>query len=237
MELRPEDDTRWLTVYDISGDGGGTFTLLDSVELGNASIGCRPRVDGKHRVYLPCRRAGVRRFRWEGDRLSAMDPLACVENARSPAVNTEDAVYVSDYSASSSVCLVSVSTDTAIKQLGRPEQAGNATPYHVSVLGDTILICYGSNILVTYHSESPSAGEVLQTPEGLEWVFSITTDGYSSFLVTDYDSGVYVLDTAGNLSHRIQPDTDNGYLQECAVVQSQLWLGYRWGATAVMSSQ
>lgn len=102
-----------------------------------------------------------------------------------------------------------------------------------------MLVCYRPNTLVIYRSDRPSRGQVLQTPEGLKNVSSITTDGHLSFIVTDeWNKSLYVLDRAGNLRHRIQPDTrtDSGSLQDCAVVQSQLCLGYA-GCITVMSSQ
>ncbi len=112
----------------------------------------------------------------------------------------------------------------------------------MSVLGETVLVSYGDNTLVAYLSDSPTPDQVLQTPEGLRYMSSITTDGHSSFLMTDSKTGVYVLVRKGNLRHRIEPDTSTDHtdglgLQDCAVVQSQLWLGLRLRSIAVMSSQ
>ncbi len=224
--------TSWLAVYDISSTGDGNLPLLDRVGVRGADWDCHPRVDSSHRVYVPCGRGGVRVFRWEGGRLlPARTPLVCVAKARILAVNAFDSLYVVG---SDTISLVNVSTDAVIRQLDRPDQVGYDRPYYVSVLGETALVCYGDNTLVTYHSDNPSPGQVLQTPPGLGYVYSITTDGHSSFLVTDSDS-VFVLDATGDLRHRVQPGIHSGPLYDCAVVQPHLWLGYYEGPIAMMS--
>ena len=114
-------------------------------------------------------------------------------------------MFVGDWH-TESVCLVNVSTDTVIRKLEGPAEAVDypstdpviglvkkRLPCDISLLGQTVLVCYGHNTLVTYRSDSPTSGRVLQTPEGLQRVRSITTDSYSSsFLVTDHHA-VYVL--------------------------------------------
>ncbi len=243
VEENTEDYKIKLAMYDISGAGGANLILLDSVQLRGRGWQY-PRVDqhGLGLVYVPCREAGTRIFRCEGSRLvSARDPLTCVERARSLAVYTEDTVYICDRT-SNTVCLVSVSTDTVVSRLEKPEQVGGYTPDHVSVLGETILVCYGKNTLVAFHSDSPTLGQVLQTPEGLVDVSSISTDGHSRFLVTCHTpKSVYVLDISGDVQDIIQPNLsdlpDDVTLQDCAVAQSQLWVQYYWGHIVVMSPQ
>ncbi len=223
----------WLTVYDISESEDGSLSLIDKVELGVVSVSCRPRVDSSHRVYVPCGRSGIRVFRCQDGRLlPARDPLICVGNAVNVCVNTADTVFVCDTD-TWSVCLVNVSTDTVIWWPERPEQLRGYL-YHVSVLGQTILVCY-DNTLVTYRSDSPTPGRVLQTPGGLGGVISITTDSHSSnFLVTD-EHAVYAL-SDNFIWHRIY--TADRLLQDCAVVQSQIWLGYYDdGDIAVLTSR
>ncbi len=230
-----------LAVYDISRAGDESPRLLDKMEVGAVSPFCRPRVDRhSHRVYVQCYAAGVQIFRLENNQLLPVGKLGCVKDVVSVAVNTADTVFVCDRD-TKSVCLVSVSADTVIMQLETPEQVQGERPRRVAVLGETILVCYGDNILVAYNRNSPTTGQVLQTPEGLQLVYSITTDNYSSFLITDYSSAaLFVLDDRGYLHHRIIPDagaaTDNSRLLDCAVVQSQLWLGYEGVSIVVMSS-
>ncbi len=225
--------TFWLTAYDMGDTIDGSLSLIDKVEVGSVPWDCCPRVDSSHRVYVPCGRSGVRIFCcMDGGLLPARDPLRCVRDACSVCFNMADTVFVCDMD-TGSVCLVNVFSDTVIRQLERPEQA-QGYPNHMSVLGQTVLVCYGYNTLVTYHSDSPTPGRLLQTPEGLGWVMSITTDCQSSsFLVTDEHS-VFVLDDK-LLWHRIY--TGDRGLMDCAAVQSQLWLGYNTGDIAVLISQ
>ena len=225
--------TKWLTLYDISSAEDGSFTLLDKVEMGTDLYIARPRVDYSHRVYVPCGNYGVRVFRCQGGRLlPARDTLKCVGFARSVCVNTADTVFVCDWR-TESVCLVSVSSDTVIRRLERPAQV-LGLPYYVSVLGQTVLVCYYDNTLVTYRSDSPTPGQVLQKPEGLETVTSITTDAHSSIFIVTGDRSVFVLDDK-LIWHRIY--TGEYHIRDGSMVQSQLWLGYYGGEIAVLTSQ
>ena len=231
VERQLGDNSYWLAVYDMRSAKDGSLILLDKVEVGYVYSGCCPRVDSSHRVYVPCGWSGVRLFCYQGGRLlPAREPLRCVRGA--VAVSTADTVSVCVADAES-VCLVNASSDTTIRRLSRPAQV-QGWPYHMSVLEQTVLVCYDDNTLVTYHSDSPTTGEVLQTPEMLGKVSSITTDSNSSsYLITDYRT-VYVLDNK-RLWHRIWECS--GALQSCAVVRSQLWLGYEYGDLAVLTSR
>lgn len=210
----------WLAVYETDATEDGSLRLLGSAWVGDVPTDCRPRVDSFHRVYVPCHTAGVRVFHYQnGSLLPAREPLRCVWTAISIAVNTLDTVYVCNWEPIS-VCVVSVSADTVIRQLERPAQV--PAPRHIAVLGETALVCYGDNTLVLYDSNSLTSDQVLRTPEGLEEVTSVTTDSFSSsFLVTDRRA-VFVLDDKG-LWHRIY--TGDYGLVDCVVAQSQLWLG------------
>ncbi len=237
----------WLRVYDISGADDSCFNLLDKAEVNHVLWYGRPRVDSSHRVYVPCETSGVRVFHCqEGRLLPARDPLRCVRNACSICVHTADTVFVCDRF---TVHLVNVSTDTVIRQLETPAQVLGDPPHHVSVLGQTVLVCYGINTLVIYRSDSPIPGRVLQTPEGLSFVSSIITDSHSSsFLVTDSQS-VFVLDFnlfwhrivykgAGIKGLLLEDEHRRAAIADCAVVQSQLWLGYGIiGIIDVLTSQ
>ena len=234
VEERLKNETYCLAVYDIGGAENGSLSLLDTVLVRNVRLKyCRPSIDGSHQVYVPCQESGVRVFRYQDGRLLPVrDPLKCVKDAWSICVNTADTVFVGDWN-TKPVCLVNASKDTVIRRLERPIQVW-ATPYHVSVVGDTVLVCYGDNTLVTYRRDSSTPGQVLQTPEGVKEVTSITTDSHSSsFIITDNHS-VFVLDEKF-LWHRVY--TGAGGLVVCIVVQSQLWLGYRNGKIAVLTSQ
>ncbi len=223
-----------LRVYREEDDG---LKLLDRTELEveDLFISCCPRVDNLHRVYVPCS-PGVRIFRCRFAHLQEdRDPLKCVPRAVSVAVNTVDTLFVCD-KGTKSVCLVSVSADRVIRRLETPAQLGRYTPEQVAVLGATVLVCYSVNTLVIYRTDSPSPGQRLTIADGPIEVSSITTDGHSSFLVMDWRvRKVFVLDNEGKLRCRIPVLA--GWLQDCAVSQSQLWVGCRGGSIDVMSSQ
>ncbi len=240
VEERKKDHTFWLTLYYLNGAERPNIRSIYKVKVADASWWCHPRVDSSNRVYVPCGRSGVSIFHCQNGRLlPARDPLTCVGNVISICVNTADTVFVGNID-TDSVCLVSVSADKVIRRLGKPAQV-KGNPKHMSVLGQKALVCYGLNTLVTYRSDSPTPGQVLQTPEGVELVSSIITDSHSSsFLVTDHTGSVYVLNDKF-LWHRIYTD-DRAILpglglQDCAVVQSQLWLGYAERGLAVLKSQ
>ncbi len=152
--------------------------------------------------------------------LSVREPLRCLGSAGSVAVDTADRLLACDMD-NNSACVVSVSKDTVIRQLQKPAEI-QASPNYISVLGETILVCYYRNTLVTYHRHSLIPGRMLETPEGLDYVSSITTDHHSSFLVTGGKQGLFVLDYRGNLRLKIHRSEGP---RDCAVVQSELWLG------------
>ncbi len=227
-----------LSMYESNGQGG-TLSLLDSILLGERCF--RPRADRQsHKVYIPCGKNGVKIFRCVESRLMTVGTLGCVRRAVDVAVMSVDSICVCDWE-HYRVCIVNVRTDTVIRRLYRPAPAIRR-PYYVSALGKTILVCYhdygGRDTMVTYRSDSQTFDRLLRIPDGLHFVSSITTDGHSSFLVTDWDSdSVFVLDKSGTLRHRIQPCTDSRRLLDCAVVQSQLWLWDGTGNIVVMASQ
>ncbi len=226
--------TDCLAVYDINIAKNGSPILLDEVEVIKESYwGSYPSVDSSHRVYVPCGESGVSVFSYQNT-ISRLipDPLTCVRHASCICANTADTVFVGVWD-TKSIYLVDVSTDTVIRQLERPAQVRGSAHY-ISVLGQTVLVCCTDNSLVTYRSDSQAPGTVLHTPRRLGRVTSITTDSHSSsFLITD-ERSVYALDDK-LLWHRIY--VGRGKLRDCAVVESQLWLGYEDGVIAVLSSQ
>ncbi len=242
VEPQPPVQRHLLTMYSINGDGDLSLSLMSSVELRDVEMICHPRVDNAHQVYVPCWTAGiVTIFRYEGGRLQpARDPLTCVEAPTCLSFDAAGTLYVCD-NASKFVCLVNVSTNTVIRRLDKPALVGDYKPRRLSVLGRVVLVCYGANTLVIHNVDSPTPGQVLHTPEGLREVSSITTGGHSNFVVTGKWPGshyVYVLDRAGHLLYKVRPHGErvSGYV-DCAVVQSQLWLGYTNGYIAVMTPQ
>ncbi len=228
-----------LFMYDISKPRTRRIPVLDKVihqtRPGVVDAVGPPRIDRQSkRIYVPCGESGVMILRLEKARFVARQ-LKCVTRAVSVAAHTLDTIFVCD-SSESSVKVVSKVGDTVIRRLKSPAETRHETPWHVAVLNTTVLVCYGKNTLVKYATDVPTAGELLGTPAGLISVSSITTDGHSSFLVTDSDGdSVFILDEQGNLRHRIR--TGTGDVQDCAVVGSQLWLGYRYGEISVMASE
>ncbi len=238
VERQLPEDTYWLVVYDISRAAAmdDSPRSLDKVRVRDMSKYYQPRVDSRsHQVYVPCMESGVRMFRCQGDRiLPGNRRIRCVKKPTTVAVNTAGNIYVCD-DASGSVYLVSVSEDRVINQLHRPAHVHlHECANHVSVFSETILVCYGNNKLVTYSHDSQVPTQLLKTPEGLGEVSSINTDGHTSFLLTDLENdSLFVLDRAGNFSHRLQLDV--GVPRCCAVVQSQIWLGVDDRSIAVIS--
>ncbi len=237
------DNTYWLFAYEINRnrDCRLALTLLDSVVVEGVSKNkhCHPRVDSSsHRVYVPCMEFGVMIFHLKGDRLqSARSPLRCVETPGSVAVNTAKSIYVCDY-VKGSVYLVNVSKDTVIRELQSPSQI-HGPDYMlkpmVSVLLDTAMVCYGYNTLVSDSSDNRTSSRVFETSL-MGNVTSVTSDNDSNFFVTDDYNGVHVLSRAGRLRQTMQPCTELGWLRDCAVVHSQLWLAYGGGFVAIVSS-
>ncbi len=249
-ESRPE---QFLTVYGISEAGAGRSRPLDSVGIPYTDFRVpfyysRPRVDSSHRVFVPCGDAGVGVFRCTFDRLEPADWLRCVRCAMSVAVSTGDCVYVYD-GARQSVCLVHVPTDTVIRELDRPGDFSHrgywSSPTCLCVLGETVLVSYAGT-LVVYHNDSSTPDAVVTTPAERENVTSITTDGHSRFFCTvDVDSVVYmyILDRAGRIHRKmniedtfphISRDFGNMRLVDCAMVQSQLCLGFEDGSIVLI---
>ncbi len=237
VEERAEgrSSSSWLCLYE-RRPGKEPLRLLDSVELGKLMYGVRPRVDMQtHDVYVLCEGQGVKVFRCEGGHLVIVKTLTCVKYVVSVAVNARDSIYVCDKDIEDAVLLVNVGTDKIVDRLQKPPQAGGGRPRRVAVLAESVLVCYGRNTVVLYSKGDSVPARILQQGSGLgPKVSSIATDGHSSFLLTDWDT-VSVLDDRGNLYHRHR-HTER--LLDCAVVNSQLWLGcYDPGSVVVLTSQ
>ena len=243
VEYRRTKRVEWLTVYGIRESECGIFSLLDDVKLDTRKnkyfIRPRPCVDSLHRVYVACGTPGVMIFHYQdGSLLPARKPLRCVKRVSTVCPNTSDTVFAYDED-TQSIYLVSVSTDTVIRQLQEPADEWGY-PRNMSLLGQTLIVQYHDfdrrlDTLVTYHSDRLTPTQVLQTPEGLPAVRCITTDRHSSSIIVVAGHFVFAVDDKF-LWHRIYRHANT--LRDCAVVQSQLWLvDYESDDIIVLSSQ
>ncbi len=231
------EERLWLTVYDMSRP----ISLLDVAELwkdvGDSYVlWGHPRVDRISRyIYVPCGRAGIQVFSCEDDGLRRVFTLTCVSCSTNVAVVSIDRLAVCDRD-SGYVCLVNVGTNRVITSLQKPAQVTNGAAEYVSVLGETGIVCYGENTLMTFKCRGDSLilGEVLQSRQERRTVTSITTDGVSNFVITDWFGSVFVLNDK-LLIHKIDPLIPRA--QDCAVFQSELWVGDRDGVITVLKSQ
>ncbi len=233
VQIREKALNARLCLYQI---GAEIMTLLDNAEVEGVYLTrCQPEVDRQtHRVYVPSSLRGVSVFSCEDSLLRKVKMLTCVKFAASVAVKSSDYVFVIDWN-SKSVCLVHVSKNSIIMKLQAPTQMKDIEPIHLTAMGSTLLVQFGDNCLVLYRNDDPHPTRVLQSPEAR--VISITTDCHSSFLATDNRSrSVFVLDDKGKLRHRIHADWERD-LVGCAVVQEQLWLGYKGNTIDILASQ
>ncbi len=216
------------------------LSLLDEVELrkdfgSSYVLWGQPRVDRLSRyIYVPCGKAGIQVFSCEDDGLTRVLTLKCVPCPTNVAVVSIDRLVVYDR-ASGCICLVNLATGSVITSLHRPAQVKHGAAVYLSVLGETGLVCYGENTLVTFKCRGDNLipGEVLQPRQERWTVTSITTDGHSSFVITDWFGSMLFLNDK-LLSHKIDPSIFRS--KDCAVVQSELWVGDRSGVITVLKS-
>ncbi len=230
-----------LCVYNIIPESTN-LTLLDSVAL-NGSY-CHLHADSYSRsVYVPRVNGGVGIFCLKDDRLVNVRTLMCVPNTRGVAVSSRDIAFMCDAD-TKSVCKVSVSTDRVTRRLQAPDPVTSEgfVPTDVAVLGETALVSYfrGNEHrhprFVMFHTDdSPTPGHVLEVPAGNGELSNIKTDGHSSFLLS-WGGFVHVLGERGNLRHKIHT-YKLGRISDCAIINSQLWVGFFGGSIAVMSSE
>ncbi len=242
--IESDTDSTSLAVYRLQGDSGD-ITLLDRLELwtgsGLGSTPVCPRVD-RHglRVFVPCHDSGVTVACLDGDRLVRERTLTCVLNAVSVDVMSQDTVYVVDGS-SNSVHVVDVRHDRITSTLEAPDtvRLGGACPYSLAVLGDGIMVSYGSadHTLVLYRNGSNAPVQVMTSPGGLKHVTSVSNDCHNNYLVTDYKSqSIFVMKVNGELRHTVNINADSKTM-DCVVVNKQVWVGCQNGDLVVMSSQ
>ncbi len=236
-------DSFSLTVYRVEPDSGD-ITHLDTLTVWEKSYPwtMRPRVDHHaHRVFIPCfREKGVIVACLDGDRLVRERSLTCVKDPISVDVMTPDTVYVGDRD-SKRVHVVDIRDDRITATLDKPDTVSQwDSPQCLAVLGDSVMVYYFDmeTILVVYRHGSPTPVKVIPPPGGLKWPRAINTDFYSNYMVTYDDAkSVIIIDSNGDVRHKLNiPDTDSKP-RDCAVVIRQLWVACDNGDIVIMSSQ
>ena len=121
---------------------------------------------------MPCRGSeyGVRIYRCVGRQLVEDWVLRCVTYVSSLAIYSSELLVAIPWL--EPICLVDVTKDVVIRYLFGPVEVTTA-PKFVSVLGNTALVCFGDNTLVTIPIDSHTPGQVIPTPDGLRTVYSI----------------------------------------------------------------
>lgn len=234
MEERGGKERYSLCVYD-TGAKNHQWRLLDKVVVDLVSpLSCRPRVDHMtHHVYVPCLEEGVCVFQLENGRLVTVKKLLCVISAHTVAVHSSSSIFVGDRY-NGSVFLVDTTLDTVIRKLSTPKPAEGLRPYHMSAVGATLLVNYDRKILVLYRNDELTSAQVLQTPNGLRKVSSVTSHGKSNFLVSDFHTAaVFVLDDK-RLCHTFNTATDSK-IWDCASVKSEVWFACYSGSIISMA--
>ncbi len=222
-----------LCMYQVTVNG---LELLDIVTVVVDSW--YPRVDGhSQQVYIPRGVShGVSVVSWEDNQLTPQPALECV-GCYSVGVMSPDTLCVCD-SDSGSISLVSVKDDTVTATLEKPVGLRDMKPHRIAVLHDRLLVRYGSeghNLVLYENGISP--GTTAPWPTGMHSVCSMSSDGVSRFLICDRDfNAVYTLDVTRRLVDKINIDTDSE-IEDCAVVDGELWVGCVSGDIVVMSPQ
>ncbi len=236
-----------LAVYNVPS-GSGHITRLDTLTgLGPGYwLFLCPRMDRhSQRVFIPCPSSGVTIARLDSERLVRERTLTCVHaiivDAMSPST-----VYVGDRN-SRSVHVVDIRDDRITATLEKPNTVRRGEePYSLTVLGDSVMVCYGGGTLVVYRHGSSAPVRVIPHPGGIEGVSVVSTDCRSNYIVTNYETkSVFIIDSNGDLHHTVNisdthsnTDSDFGSLTvDCAVVNRQLWVGCLNGNIVIMSSQ
>ncbi len=231
-----------LIVYSVESDSGHIARLdtLTVQEDTGWTWHMHPRMDHhSHRVFIPCFEKGVIVARLDGDRLVIERSLTCVKDPITVDVMTPDTVYVGDRD-SNRVHVVDIRDDRITATLDKPDTVHQRdSPIMLAVLGDSVMVYYYfiENTLVVYRHGSPTPVKVIPPPGGLKGVTAINTDFHSNYMVTygGDPKSVIIIDSNGVLRHTINiPFTD---IQDCAVVNRQLWVLCHNGDIAIMASQ
>ncbi len=225
----------------MSDSEDSSLSLIDKVEVGNGPgyWGRRPRVDSSHRVYVPCARSGVKVFRcMDGRLLPTRDPLKCLcQNSRHSVCG-----WLAHRVCLSGQCVHGHSdpeTRGTSRGGGLPvywpsdRASEEAAPMrHISVGADRPSLLW---------SQHP--GDIPQWQSDL---WSGVTDTGGTATGEEYNHRQLLLQFPSHRPPRCvcsqwQPYhsiyIDDLVLQDCAVVQSQIWLGYEDGDIAVLTSR
>ncbi len=222
-----------LAVYSVTGLD--TVTLLDTLDLKGQPT--EPRIcHQSDRVYLSCKSIGVYVVKYDGSQLVHIATLRHVGEPSGLAVVSPDTLYMCDKT-SKTVCLVNVTQDRVTTKLENPVKVGYSRPFNIAVLGDMVLVGYGSDELAIYRHGVPTPCKLPPKPQGLKDITSLSTDHHSRFLLVDRISDtLYVLDISGNVTHTISIPGDRKP-HDCTVVGGQTWVGCGNGDIIVMSPQ
>ncbi len=221
-----------LCMYQVTGQG---ITLLDTVTLEKYSL--YPRVDGhSQQVYIPHGpyRSGVSVVNWEDNQLTTQPTLECVGVCYSVGVMSPHTLCACDRG-SGSVSVVSATNDIVTTRLSKPEDVRDKKPDGTAVLGDSVLVLYGDN-LVVYENGVSSPGTMVTWPAGSQSVSGMSSDGVSRFLVCDRKrKAVFTLDVRGKVCDKISINTDSWQVRDCTLVDGKLWVGCLNGDIIVLS--
>ncbi len=242
-----------LTVYNVQSDCGhitrlDTLILLFEGYYPESSPSLCPRVECQsRRVFVPCYDSGVTVARLDGDRLVRERTLTCVRKAISVDVMSPDIVYVGD---EDSVQVVNITNDRIISTLEKPEGVLFNKPLNLAVLGDSVMVGYFPGVaeLVMYRHGSPAPVRKIPPLGRDKYVISVRSDCRNNYMLTDRKTrSVFIRDSDGNLQHTVNiphtdsdPDSDSdtySTLEDCVVVNRQLWVGCDNGDIVIMSSQ
>ena len=240
-----ENESRFsLVLYQVHSD---SWDMLDRLDLGvgNLLTVC-PRVHCRRRrvlVFVPFQNR-VTAVRIERDRLVIERTLNCVQDAVRVDAKSLNTVYVSDRS-SCCVHVVDVENDRITSTLHKPDTVTDGWPLGLAVLGDSVMVGYYGRLrkIFIYRHGSLAHVKEIPFPAGLTAMTAISTDRQRHFLVTDMEAdmttrAVYVMDVRGDYRHEVKVNNDSIIrIQDCAVVNRQLWVGLWDGYIVIMSSQ
>ncbi len=225
-----------LAVYHVGRDRAD-ITLLDTLELGLLGLPlamCHSRVERhSQRVFIPRRKRGVTVVQFSDDKLVTERTLTCVKGADGVDVMSPDTIYVG----SDGVYVVDVKNDRITSTLELPTK-GMGKLFRLAVLGDIVMVADNNATAVLYHHGSPVPVKVITFPSGvMRYLPAISTDFHHHFLVTDHGTNcVLVLDVNGQLRHTLKTVKTDPRIQECAVVNRQVWVGFDTGDILILSS-
>ncbi len=192
------------------------------------------------RIFVACVDGGVIVARFDGRKLIQEKVLRGVKSAVNMVVISPDTICVvhndgSKYHAN----YVNIESGKIITSLAMPKpeafQTQTSAGERLAVYGDSVIIFIPEDQILVYREDGRTTR--LPWPEGLSKVSSIRTDKHGHILVTDPANNiVFVLDSSGRVHARVEIQTD-GEIQDCAVIDGQLWVGCYNGEIIIMSPE